>query len=122
MDTTLEKIEHLHIVLVCSGAVLGWTGGLLHVPSLLLGGAMMHANFWLLKKTVRAVLVPAEGEVSRKVRAALWFSAKSALFLLLLSALFLRYPVHAASFAVGASLLLLSCVIVSLPGLRISSQ
>ncbi|MEW6296839.1 MAG: hypothetical protein AB1671_03750 [Thermodesulfobacteriota bacterium] len=122
MDKTLERIEYLNVALVCTSALLGWASGLLHVPSLLLGGTVMHANFWLLKKTVRAVLTPAEGEGNRRARAALWFSAKGALLLLLLSALFVRYPVRAGSFAVGASLLLLACVIVSLPGLRTSPQ
>lgn len=122
MDKTIEKIEHLNLAFVGAGAFFAWVSGLLHVPSFLLGGTVMHANFWLIKKVVRAVLSPAEGGMGRKVWAALWFSAKGALFLLLLSALFVRYPIQAESFTVGVSLLLLACVIVSLPGLRASSH
>lgn len=118
VDKTLEKIETLNLALVCGGALFGWATGLVHVPSLVLGGAVMHANFWLLKKIVRAVLAPGEGRINRRMRAAAWLTVKGALLLLLLSALFVRYPVHAGSFATGASLLLLACVIVSLPGLR----
>jgi hypothetical protein len=74
----------------------------------------MQVNFWLLKKVVRAALAPAEMATSGKARAALWFLAKGLLFLLLLSALFIRYPIKAGSFICGVSLLLLACVIVSL--------
>lgn len=122
MDKTLEKIEVLNVALVCGSALFGWTAGLVHVPSLVLGGAVMQANFWLLKKIVRTVLAPGEGRTSRRMRAAAWLTAKGVLLLLLLSALFVRYPVRAGSFAIGASLLLLACVIVSLPGLRSTPQ
>jgi hypothetical protein len=118
VDKTIEKIERLNIVLVGAGALFAWASELMHVPSFLLGGALMHVNFWLLKKAVRATLSPAAGGMGKKARAALWFSAKGVLFLLLLSALFIRYPIQAGSFAVGASLLLVACVIVTLPGLR----
>jgi len=118
VDKTIEKIEHLNIALIGVGSLLAWASGLMHVPSFLLGGALMHVNFWLLKKVVRTTLSPAEGRMGKKTRAALWFSAKGVLFLLFLSALFIRYPIQAGSFTVGASLLLLACVIVSLPGLR----
>jgi len=74
----------------------------------------MQVNFWLLKKVVRTALAPAKTGSSGKARAALWFSAKGLLFLLLLSALFIRYPIEAGSFICGVSLLLLACVIVSL--------
>jgi len=82
----------------------------------------MQLNFWLLKKVVRAVLVAPTSGGSGKVRAALWFSAKGLLFLLLLSALFVRYPVQAGSFTCGVSLLLLSCVIVTLSNWRTGSR
>lgn len=74
----------------------------------------MQVNFWLLKKVVRTALAPANMGNSGKARAALWFLAKGLFFLLLLSALFIRYPVAAGSFICGVSLLLLACVIVSL--------
>ena len=114
MDTTIEKIEHLNLVLIGVGALVGWVTASVHVPSFLLGGGIMQVNFWLLKKVVRTVLTSAKPGGRGKTRAALWFSAKGLLFLLLLSALFIRYPVQAESFIVGVSLLLLTCVIVSL--------
>ena len=120
-DRTIEKIELLNLILLGIGALVGWSLGWMHVPSFLLGGAIMQINFWLLKKVVRTALAPAKTGSSGKARAALWFSAKGLLFLLLLSALFIRYPIEAGSFICGVSLLLLACVIVSLSEPRASS-
>lgn len=92
---------------------MSWGLGLGHVPSLLLGGGVMHANFWLLKKTVRRLLARPE-ESSGKIQAAFLFVVKAGLLLFLLSVLFTRYAVHGESFAFGVSLLLVACVIVSL--------
>jgi hypothetical protein len=114
VDTTIEKIEHLNLVLIGVGTLVGWLTALVHVPSFLLGGVIMQVNFWLLKKVVRTVLTTPQTGSNGKARAALWFSVKGLLFLLLLSALFIRYPVQAGSFTVGVSLLLLTCVIVTL--------
>jgi hypothetical protein len=122
VDRTIEKIERLNLVLVGVGALAGWSTGVVHVPSFLLGGGIMQANFWLLKKTVRVVLSPSREGGSGKARAAIWFLAKGAIFLLLLSALFIRYPVQPGSFALGVSLLLLTCVIVTLSGPRTDSR
>jgi hypothetical protein len=122
VDTTIEKIERLNLALLGVGTLVGWGTGWMHVPSFLLGGGIMQVNFWLLKKVVRTVLAPAKTRSSGKARAALWFSAKGLLFLLLLSALFIRYPLQAGSFTLGVSLLLLACVIVSLSESRTSSR
>lgn len=116
MNTTIEKIERLNLSLIGIGALIGWGTGWMHLPSFLLGGGIMQFNFWLLKKVVRAVLVPSTSARSGKLRAAVWLSGKGLLFLLLLSALFVRYPVEARSFTVGVSLLLVACVIVTLSG------
>jgi hypothetical protein len=122
MDKTIEKIEWLNLALLSVGAIVGWGTGLIHVPSFLIGGGIMQANFWLLKKTVRVVLSRPQRGSGGKGRAAVWFSAKGLLFLLLLSALFIHYPVHAGSFTVGVSLLLLTCVIVTLSGSQTASR
>ena len=114
MHTTIEKIERLNIPLVAISALIGWLTGYIHVPSLILGGIVMQANFWLLKKVVRSALSPSASEASGKSRAVIWFVLKGLFFLVLLSALFIRYPVHGQSFAVGVSLLLLACVIIGL--------
>lgn len=116
MDKTIEKIERLNLALLGFGALIGWGMGIGHAPSLLLGGGVMHANFWLLKKIVRSLLAHPEDNGGAKARAAFWFLAKGLLFFALLSALLIRYPVDGPSFACGVSLLLVACVIVSLAG------
>lgn len=109
MDRSIERIERLNVLLVGVGAVVGWGTGLLHVPSIVLGGAVMGANFWLLKKVVRGLLSRPGGRA--RARAALWLLGKAAFFLLLLSALFFRFSIQGGSFVVGVSLLLVACVI-----------
>ena len=114
MKKTAEKIERLSLVLLGAGALVGGVTGIVHVPSFLLGGGVMQANFWLLKKLVRSTLSSSQAQRGTKIRAVLWFSAKGIFFLVLLSAVFFRYPIQAKSFAAGVPLLLLACVIVSL--------
>jgi hypothetical protein len=112
MDRSIERIERLNVLLVGVGAIVGWETGLLHVPSVVLGGAVMGVNFWLLKKVVRGLLSRPGGRA--KVRALFWLVGKAAFVLFLLSALFFRFSIQGPSFVVGVSLLLLACMIVSL--------
>jgi hypothetical protein len=114
VDKTIERIERLNLVLLGTATLASWGTGIGHVPSLLLGGGVMHANFWLLKKTVRRLLARPEDGSRGKMRAGLLFLAKAGLLLFLLSLLFTRYAIHGESFACGVSLLLAACVIVSL--------
>lgn len=76
----------------------------------------MQLNFWLLKKIVRMLIVPSTvaQEKRGKGRAVLIFLGKVLLFLVLLSGLFFQYPVQALSFLGGVSLLLITCMIVTL--------
>ena len=114
MKKTIEKIERLNLVLIGAGAFVGWVTGLLHVPSFLLGGGVMQVNFWLLKKLVRSVFSQSQARPGTKMQAVLWLSAKGLFFLLLLSAVFFRYPIQAKSFAAGVPLLLIACVLITL--------
>ena len=82
------------------------------MPSFLLGGGVMQANFWLLKKVVRAALAPVDSR--SKIRAALWLTVKGGFYLFLLSAVFVRYPIDAKSFVAGVPLLLIACMIIGL--------
>ncbi len=114
----IAAIEALNVALVGVGAGLGWLGGFLHVPSFVLGGAVMHVNFWLLKRVVRSLFAASEESAaprgSHRLRTAGWLAAKLAFFFLLSSAVIVRYPVEAGSFAAGVPLLLIACVITSL--------
>jgi len=111
----IEKIERVNLILLGIGAALVGVTGWLHVPSFLLGGGVMQLNFWLLKKIVRAFIVPSSLQEKRgTLRVLVVFVGKVLLSLLLLSGLFLRYPIQAWSFLAGVSLLLLTCMIVTL--------
>jgi len=103
----LERIEHLHLFLLALTAGLALATGWLQVASLLFGGAVMLANFWLLKEIVRRVLRPG----NRRYKAVLLFVAKFALYLGLMALVFWRVPVEGLSFAVGVTLLLGACVV-----------
>ena len=112
MTKTIERIEVLNLALVGIGAVIGWITGIIHVPSFVLGGGVMQANFWLLKKVVRASLAPVDSR--SKIRAALWLTVKGGFYVFLLSAVFIRYPIDAKSFVAGVPLLLIACMIIGL--------
>lgn len=114
---TTEKIEVLSLAFIMTGAVVGWTTGFFSVPSFVLGGFVMQFSFWLLRHAVQTAFASQCVEVgyfSRRTRLVGWILAKSCLYLVLLSALFVRYPVDAKSFVVGVPLLLVACVIVGL--------
>ena len=120
MKKTIEKIEVLNLVLVGAGAAIGWITGIIHVPSFVLGGGVMQANFWLLKKVVRSALASVDSrgsgdsQLNSKTHVALWLAAKGGFYLLLLSAVFVHYPIDAKSFVAGVPLLLIACMIVGL--------
>ena len=113
-NRTIAKIEQLNLALIGVGILLGWGLNLVHVPSFLVGGLIMQINFWLLKKIV-SLLLFRTGEGQHKRRGAIFLViAKGMILLLLLSALFIRYPIEPLSFMVGVSLLVVTCMIVSL--------
>lgn len=122
--TTIEKIERLNLVFLGASALVIVGTGWLHLPSFLLGGGVMQLNFWLLKRIVRALLVPPSlPQPSRgKTGTTVLLLAKGLLFLLLLAGLFIRYPIQPLSFLCGVSLLMLTCMIVTLSDLLTGSQ
>jgi len=116
MAVDLARITKLHVGLV------GATGGLSYAThigepgSLLLGGAVMGANFYLLR-LIGNLLLPRAKDPSRRGRAAVAVAAmllKFGLFLGLLGMLFWRVPIEGMSFAVGVTLLLVACVLEAL--------
>ncbi len=114
MNRTVEKIERLNLVLLGVGTLVGWGMNLGHVPSFLTGGLIMQINFWLLKKIVALLLFRSEGNQPGRRSAVFLIISKGLIFLLLLSAMFIRYPIEPLSFMAGVSLLVLTCMIVSL--------
>ncbi len=111
MAIDLTRIGKLHV------GLLAVTGGAAHVThwidlrSLLLGGAVMGVNFWLLK-LITNVLRPSErASRGRTALAIAAMTLKFTLFLGLLAAMFWRLPIEGMSFACGVTLLLVACLI-----------
>jgi hypothetical protein len=111
MRWQLQDIERLHLGLigaaVCAAALVGW----LSAASLLLGGAVMAANVWLMRQLTDRLLVRAAGRPGMVVALVL---AKFSLFIGLLMLLFWRVPLDAVAFGIGASLLLVATVVTAL--------
>jgi hypothetical protein len=113
MAIDLTRISRVHL------GLLGATGGVAYAThwveptSLLLGGAVMGVNFWLLRVITDVLRRSATGTVSpRRVATAVAAMAlKFALFLGLLGVLFWRLPTEGLSFAFGVMLLLVACVV-----------
>lgn len=84
--------------------------------SVFLGGAVMGANFALLRimTSYACTAVARPDHRRRAAAAAAAFVVKFALFLALLAGVFLRLPVEGLSFAVGATPLLAAFVVEAL--------
>lgn len=112
MTARLRDIERLHLGLLAGVVCAVWLTGWLSAPSVLLGGAVMGVNFWLMRQLAARLLVPARVEQPGLVM--LFMVAKFALFVGLLALLFWRVPVGGVSFAAGATLLLVASVLTTL--------
>lgn len=102
--------------------MIGWGLHLVHVPSFLVGSLIMQVNFWLLKKIVSLLLFRTGTAQQNRRGATFLVVIKGLIFLFLLSALFIRYPIEPLSFMAGVSLLVLTCMIVSLLDSRSGSR
>ena len=110
MSLRLEDIERLHLgllaVVVGLAAITGW----LSAGSVLLGGGVMGVNFWLMRHLFQRLFIP-DDSVRRTPLVVALVIAKFSIFMGLLALLFWRVPLDAISFAVGATLLLIACVV-----------
>jgi len=113
MAVDLTRIGKIHV------GLLGATGGLAYAThwaepgSVLLGGAVMGANFYLLR-LITNLLRPDAFDPEKRARVALAVAAfvlKFGLFLGLLAALLWHLPIEGMSFALGVTLLLVACVL-----------
>ena len=113
MAVDLTRIGKIHV------GLLGATGGVAYAThwaepgSILLGGALMGANFYLLR-LITNLLRPDAFDPEKRGRVALAVAAfvlKFGLFLGLLAALFRHLPIEGMSFAFGVTLLLVACVL-----------
>lgn len=116
MDVRLREVERLHLVLLAVAVCLAAASGWLAAPSLLLGGAVMAANLWLMRQLARRVF--ASGRQRTTIIGLV--VAKFAIFMALLLLLFWRAPIDALAFGVGATLLPLACVFVAVRPARVA--
>lgn len=118
MEATLARVGKLHIGLVGGTAGVAAATGIGDPVSVVLGGAVMGANIWLLRVMTDAFLHRSgAGDGGRGVGLAVGaIVLKFGLFLGLVAALLGRLPIEGMSFAVGVTLLLAACVIEGMRG------
>jgi hypothetical protein len=113
MAMDLGRIGRWHVGLVGATGTLAYATHVGEPGSVLLGGALMGANFWLLR-VITGALCRGASDPEKRGRALVALVSvlvKFALFLTLLAGLFVRAPIDAKSFACGVTLLLVACVI-----------
>jgi hypothetical protein len=111
MPLRLQDIERLHLGLLGIAVGAAYATGRLAPLSLLLGGAVMGANFWLMRQLATRLFTPARRRPELVLALVL---AKFSLFIGLLGLLFWRVRLDPLAFCVGATLLLVACVIGAL--------
>src|SRR5262245_44253433 len=113
MGIDLRRIGRLHVGLLAAISAAAYATRWIDLGSVLLGGAVMGLNFWLLY-VISKYLRPDAEEPGKRARTAMAvgaFTLKFGLFIGLLAALFWRLPIEGLSFAVGVTALLVACVI-----------
>jgi hypothetical protein len=111
MTPRLREIQTLHTVLVLTAAAVAAITGLVSPWGVLLGGAVMAINFWLLRSIFGYLLNPARKRRSATV--ILLGLTKQAVIIGLLSLVFWRVDLDAVAFAVGVTILLVTCIAVA---------
>jgi len=114
MGIDLTRISLFHVGLLGLTVAIAYATRVAEPASLLLGGAVMGANFVLLRWITNVVRLAAGGDPVDGRRIGLAVAAmtlKFGLFLGLLAALFWRLPIEGMSFALGVTLLLVACLV-----------
>ena len=107
---TILRVELWHVLLlIATAATLGQTK-FIDLTALLLGGAFMGVNFFLLGFGILWVLGPLAGKGRVKAGVSLLI-LKIIVFLGLLMLLFFRFQIDGLSFALGFSSLLLAVLV-----------
>jgi len=113
MAIDLTRIGKIHLGLLGATGCAAYATHWAEPGSILLGGAVMGANFYLLR-LITNLLRPDAFDPEKRGRVALAVAAfvlKFGLFLGVLAALFWRVPIEGMSFALGVTLLLVACVL-----------
>lgn len=114
MAIDVTRISKLHVGLVGAATAMGLATHWVAPGSVLLGGAVMGANFYLLRMITNVVRPARRDQVVRRTRVVLAVAAfvlKFCLFMGILFALFWRLPIEGLSFALGVTLLLVACLL-----------
>ncbi len=104
-------IERLHLELLVVASAVAFATRWVSPWSLLLGGAVMGTNFWLMRQAFQGLVRPA-----RPRRRGVVFGlvlVKFSLLMGLLGALFWRVPIDALGFGAGATVLQVACVVAA---------
>jgi hypothetical protein len=112
MGVQLKSIEHLHWSLLGGLSVLAWVTGLASPASVLLGGSIMGVNFFAMRLLFRYLLVTRAVGRSLPVLAATLL--KFSTFMGLLALLVWRIRLDPLGLGLGASVLLVACVVEAL--------
>ena len=112
IDLTRILRTHVGMVGACTGVSYATRFG--DPTSLLLGGVVMGVNFLLLRWIVVAVTNTDPDKTRSKAVGVGAFVLKFGLFLGLLAGVFWRLPIDGMSFAFGATLLVVACVVEAL--------
>ena len=107
---TILRIECWHGLLLLALLLVFAGNTEIDGPALIAGGVFMGVNFLLLSLGVAAILTPLASRGQVKLGIGL-LVLKIVIFLALLTTLFLRFNMHAISFALGFSTLIFAIII-----------
>jgi hypothetical protein len=107
----LQDIERLHLGLLAGTVCVAWLSGWVAPVSVLLGGAVMGVNFWLLRQLAARLLTAAPKRPAIVLGLVL---LKFSLFIGVVALLIGRVRLDPLGFGIGATVLLLACVLGAL--------
>lgn len=107
MPVQLEHIERLHVVLLLAVSTVALVTRWVSPGSVLLGGAVMGGNVWLMRHLFRRLFLPGAANQAAVLALVL---LKFSLFIGLMALLLWRVPVDPLGLGVGATVLLVACV------------
>jgi hypothetical protein len=119
MGLRLQDIERLHLGLLGVAVCAAYASGRLAPLSVLLGGAVMGANFWLMRQLATRLVAPGRRRPAVVLGLML---AKFSLFIGLVGLLFWRVTLDPLAFGIGASMLLVACVLAALQQPRVPAS
>jgi hypothetical protein len=111
MGLRLQDIERLHVGLLGAAVCAAYVSGRLAPSSLLLGGAVMGTNFFVMRQLATRLFTPQRRRTGIVLGLML---AKFSVLVGLLALLFWRVRLDPLAFGAGSTLLLVACVATAL--------